>query len=151
MKIKEKPRPRSHIFVDEFSYPIYQELAKTREDELAPFKEMKDLFMLATFVGYQQEIWAPPETNRKEIFLWRSLTEEDYLLSLLRALALAKTGEIGVLTDERHIQSIAEGYANGGITVIREQVEKSPGDKLQNLLDFLLNWEPYKGLVTPIG
>ena len=149
MESAEQSKPRVYICVDESHHSIYEALTRPRDDEeLRPFEEMANLFMLAAFIGYHEERWIPVEKSRN-IFAWTVLKNDITQFSLLRALALAKTGNIEVLTDERAIQTVAEGYANGGIAVIREQVEDVPGDsRVQNLVELLLNWGPYKGMIA---
>jgi hypothetical protein len=107
---------------------------------------MKNLFMLAAFVGFLQEKWVPLGTNRRNIFARTVFKQDD--LALLRTLALAKTGSPEVLLNEKEIQSIAEGYANGGIILIKEQIEEAPGNRIDNLVNLLLNWKPYKDLIS---
>ena len=83
------------------------------------------------------------------IFAWaRFSPEED--VPLLRALALSEAEDIEVLTDQDQILTIAEEYANGGITEIRKQVEDMPGDRITNLVDLLFNWSPYNRLISKV-
>lgn len=146
---EQQAQPLAYIHVEESHHPLYVALRESREKEkYPPFREMKYLFMLAAFIGYHQERWIPLGTNSRNIFARTVLKEDD--LSLLRALALARTGDPEVLTNEKEIQKIAEGYANGGITVIKEQVEDAPGDRIENLVNLLLNWEPYKALISSV-
>lgn len=149
MESAEQSKPRVYVRVEESHHSIYEALTRSRDDEeLCPFEGMANLFMLAAFIGYHEEKWIPVEKSQN-IFAWTVLKNDITQFSLLRALALAKTGNIEVLTDERAIQDVAEGYANGGIAVIREQVEDVPGDsRVQNLVELLLNWDPYKGMIA---
>ncbi len=143
-------RPRDRIRIDKIHHPTYIALTKPRENEnrqeLSPFESMKNIFMLATFVGYNEEKRIPLGKDKEMIFAWaRFSPEED--VPLLRALALSETEDIEVLTDQDQILTIAEEYANGGITEIQKQVEDMPGDRITNLVDLLRNWNPYKALV----
>ena len=140
-------QPREFIHIDIAYHQLYHELRKNREDENhAPFREMKHIFMLAVLIGYLEEKWVPLEKSQQNIFARTTLKEDDILL--LRALAIAKTGNPKVLTNEKEIQSIAEGYANGGIAVIKQQIEDTPGNRVDNIVDMLLNWEPYKSIIS---
>lgn len=142
-------QPRDYIYIDISYHQLYDDLRKVREDEKQPpFKEMKHIFMLAALIGYIEEKWVALEKNQKNIFLRTSLKEED--IFLLRAIALAKTDDPEVLANERELQNIAEGYANGGIPVIKEKIEDRPGRRIDNLVDLLLSWEPYNDLVSTI-
>ena len=135
---KEQTNPRVHLFIDRAYHLIYRDLISTRADgDIPPFKDMKDVFMLAAFIGYKEEKWIPLIENRKDTIPWSSITEDSSMFNSLRALALVKTEDIEVLTNERKIQDIAEGYANGGFTVIHKQVAKEYGERLTHLTRFL--------------
>ena len=147
IEINTNEQPRDFINIDVSYHQLYEDLRKAREGENhPPFTGMKNLFMLAAFIGFLQEKWVTLGTNRRNIFARTVFKEDD--LALLRALALAKTGNIEVLTNEKEIQRIAEGYANGGITLIKEQIEEAPGNRTENLVNLLLNWKPYKDLIS---
>lgn len=143
----EQLQAPDYVYIDESHHPLYVTLRESREvEKQPPFTGMKNLFMLAAFVGFLQEKWVPLGTNPRNIFARTVFKEDD--LSLLRALALAKTGNPEVLTNEKEIQTIAEGYANGGIILIKEQVEESPGNRVENLVNLLLNWKPYSAIIS---
>ena len=147
--INTTEQPRDFINIDASYHQLYEDLRKSREDEKhPPFMGMKYIFMLAAFIGFLEEKWVPLGTNPRNIFARTVFKEED--LSLLRALALTKAGNPEVLTNEKEIQSIAEGYANGGIIVIKEQVEDVPGNRVENLVNLLLNWEPYSDIIPSV-
>lgn len=139
-------QPREFIYIDTAYHQLYDDLKRVREDETqSPFKEMKHIFMLAALIGCLEEKWIPLKKNQQNIFARTTLKEDD--MALLNALALARTGNAEVLLNEKKIQSIAEGYANGGIFVIKEQIENSPGTRIENLINLLLDWEPYKDII----
>ena len=149
-KNQQTRKPRDRIRIDKIHHPTYIALTKPRENEnhqdLSPFESMKNIFMLAIFIGYNEEKRIPLGKDKEMIFAWaRFSPEED--VPLLRALALAETEDVEVLTNQDRILTIAEEYANGGITEIRKQVEDMPDDRIINLVDLLRNWNPYKALV----
>jgi dnd system-associated protein 4 len=145
----EQVQAPDYVYIDESYHPLYVTLRESREGEKhPPFKGMKNLFMLAAFVGFLEEKWVPLGTNPRNIFARTVFKEDD--LSLLRALVLTKTENPEVLTNEREIQRIAEGYANGGIILIKEHIEEAPGNRVENLVNLLLNWEPYTDLISSI-
>ncbi len=150
---QQPSRPRDRIRIDKIHHPIYIALTKPRGNEnrqdLPPFESMKNIFMLATFIGYNEEKRIPLGKDKEMIFAWaRFSPEED--VPLLRALALAESEDVEVLTDQDRILTIAEEYANGGIAEIRKQVEDMPGDRITNLVDLLLGWDPYKEVISEI-
>ena len=145
----EELQARDYVYIDKSYHSLYVNLKESQEEEKQPpFKGMKNLFMLATFIGFLQDKWVPLGTNRRNIFPRTAFKQDD--LVLLRALALSKTGNIEVLLNQKEIQSIAEGYANGGIIVIKEQVEDAPGNRIENLVNLLLNWEPYSDIIPSV-
>ena len=146
-------RQRDRIRIDKIHHPTYIALTKLRENEnhqeLSPFESMKNVFMLASFIGYNEEKRVPLGKDKELIFAWaRFSPEED--VPLLRALALAETEDVEVLTDQDRILTIAEEYANGGIAEIEKQVEDMPGDRITNLVDLLFNWYPYNRLTSTV-
>ena len=146
-------RPRDRIRIDKIHHPTYIALTKLRENEnhqeLSPFESMKNIFMLSIFIGYNEKKRIPLGKDKEIIFAWaRFSPEED--VPLLRALALAETEDVEVLTDQDQILTIAEEYANGGIIEIQKQVEDMPGDRITNLVDLLFNWYPYNRLMPTV-
>ena len=152
-KNQQSRRPRDRIRIDKIHHPTYIALTKPRESEnrqeLPPFEFMKNIFMLATFIGYNEEKRIPLGKDKELIFAWAQFSPEEDV-PLLRALALAETENIEALTDQDQILTIAEEYANGGITEIQKQVEDMPGDRITNLVDLLFNWYPYNRLISTV-
>ncbi len=152
-KNQQPRRARDRIRIDKIYHPTYIALTKSREDEnhqdLSPFESMKNVFMLATFIGYQKKKRVPLGKDKELIFAWaRFSPEED--VPLLRALALTETEDVEILTDQDRILTIAEEYANGGIIEIQKQVEDMPGDRVTNLVHLLFNWSPYDRLISTV-
>ena len=146
--VKQQSGERYRIFIDRSYHLTYQELAKRpdkensdEEKDIPPFESMKNLFMLATFIGYKNKKRVPLE-NRVDIFSWQVLATDEEYVSLLYALAVTETNGVEVLANRNEILSIAEEYANGGILQIEKEVKEMPGDKIENLLDLLANWIP---------
>lgn len=141
-------RPRDRIRIDKIHHSTYIALTKPRENEnhqeLSPFESMKNIFMLAIFIGYNEEKRIPLGKDKEMIFAWAQFSPEEDV-PLVRALALAETENVEVLMDQDRILTIAEEYANGGIIEIQKQVEDMPGDRITNLIDLLSNWYPFNG------
>ncbi len=142
-KGKQQSVEQYRISVDESHHSTYQELAKRTDREntekgtdIRPFENMKNLFMLATFIGYNNDKRIPLEKGIG-IFNWRGFSTDE--VSLLDALSIAVTNEVDVLNDRIKILQIAEEYANGGILQIEEEVCEMPGARIGNLLDLLAN------------
>ncbi len=151
---REPKRPRDRIRIDKIHHPTYVALTKPKENEnrqdLPPFESMKNIFMLAAFIGYNEKKRIPLGKEQELIFGWAQFSPEDDV-PLLRSLALVETEDVEVLTNQDQILTIAEEYANGGITEISKQVEDMPGDRITNLVDLLFNWYPYNKLVSTVS
>ena len=133
------PKQSDRIRIDASHHSIYKVLTKESENEdreaLLPFESMKNLFMLATFIGYQ-EGKRVPLGKHQGIFAWSQFSKDEDV-PLLRALALAETGNVEVLTDQREILHIAEEYANAGIVVIQEKIEAMRDNRIMHLVSLL--------------
>ena len=140
-----KQRQRDRIRVDTSYHPIYIALTKPsentdREDPPA-FESMKNLFMLAAFIGFREKKRVELGKDKEGIFAWAQFSQNEDI-PLIRSLALAETGTVNVLMDQDEMLTIAEEYANTGIVIIRDQVEDMSGNKIMNLVDLLANWIP---------
>ena len=101
---------RESVHIDQEHHELYLKLTT---DEEAPFKTMKDLFMLAATVGHTRG-HRTPLSRQREIFRWPVFSlQED--VPVLRAIAIAETGSTEVLVDQDQVLAIAGEYANTGI------------------------------------
>ena len=124
---------RDSVHIDPKHHELYSQL--TTGDE-APFKTMKDLFMLAASVGYARGRRVPL-SGQREIFRWPTFTSQEDV-PVLRAIAIAETRDTVVLVDQNQLLTIAEEYANNGIEEVRREVFGKPGTVLENLVHFLV-------------
>ena len=131
---------RDRIQIDESHHELYKDLTTDKEGVLQPLKNMKDLFLLAAFIGYQRRERISL-TKGIGIFAWAQFTAQEDVPAI-RALAIAETGDVTVLTDRNELLTIAEEYANSGIVEIRRQVSEIPGNRIKNLVRFLQKWMP---------
>lgn len=130
---------RLSVYVDKDTHSIYEKLtsrsAKSIEDY--PFETMKDLFIAAACLGAKQGRYVELNKNQ-EIFdstLFNQRTEVPVLFSL----AFHKIKDIHALSDSRKVLDIVQGWANGGIRILEEQLLHRPGKPLFNLTDYI--WE----------
>ena len=133
MSPETKVKRRDSVHIDPKHHDLYANLA-TGDD--APFKTMKDLFMLSASVGYSRGRRAPL-SGQREIFRWPVFSSQEDI-PVLRALAIAETGDTAVLVDQNELLTIVEEYANSGIDEIRREVANQPGAPLENLVHLLL-------------
>lgn len=123
------------VVIDEAVHSIYKELTDGSSVEQAPFPTMKDVFMLAVALGYRKgdRRKAPSSskvTIRKDVF-----KENDLLL--LKAIAIADTGDVDVLLREGEILTIAEEFAQSGIHEVKAYLLDQAGRPLWNLVSII--------------
>jgi len=152
----------SDIFYDRFNideavHVIYRKLAKERdlsiiqlEDESSlskksmkdidpinfPFSTMKDVFIWSACLGFRSGKRKPITGKRKLIFRWAQLNPQTDI-PLLKAIAIADSGDVQVLLNQKEIVTIAEEYANAGIYELRESVLGERDLPLWNLVSML--------------
>lgn len=98
---------------------------------------MKDLFMLAACVGYSRGR-RTRLSGQREIFRWPVFSAQEDV-PILRAIAIAETGDTDVLVDQDQLLTIAEEYANLGVEEIKREVAEQPGIPIESLVQFLLS------------
>jgi dnd system-associated protein 4 len=139
MKMKTLDLAGISVYVDREAHTIYEELVSrsSKKAEDHPFATMKDLFIMAACVGAQRGRFEEL-SSRRDIFsgeLFDSKTE----VPVLAALAYHRTKDIEVLSDAKKVVQIAQGWANGGIHIVREELLERPGRPLYNLVEMLLS------------
>lgn len=127
------------IYIEEESHRIYEKLVSQSDKnaEYQPFRTMKDLFVIAACVGAKQGIYKPTE-SRKEIFRGNSFRDKTDI-PILAALAYQQAQDIAVLTDPRKVGDIAQGWANGGIYVLQDELLYQAGNPLFNWVNMLVS------------
>ncbi len=124
------------VYIDESASEIYRQLksaANTQPDE-APFETFKDIFMLAVCQGFQNRRLVRTLKTGSEI-RQSVFTEDD--MAILKAIAIAETGDVHVLTQLGEILVIAEEYANAGIQEVKGYLLDERGRPLWNLVDLM--------------
>lgn len=120
---------------------IYQELVDSGED--APFYKLKDAFLLAACIGSLQGSREELSSRGKEFLL--SVFSDDADKAIMDALAFAETDDLTILLDTEEKRGekykIVEEFANAGIKTIRKRILDAPGKPLDNLVDFILEYE----------
>ncbi len=56
----------------------------------------------------------------------------------MSALAYQKELNLSILTDERKVLDVVQGYANGGIHFVVDEVINIPGRPLNNLIELII-------------
>ena len=120
---------------------LYQELIDSGED--APFYKLKDVFLMAACIGSLQEESDILSARGKEFLL--SVFSDDADRAIMDAIAFAKTDDLTILLDTEEKRGekykIVEEFANAGIKTIKKRILDAPGKPLDNLVDFILEYE----------
>ena len=129
------------IYIDESASDIYRQLKSgvNTQSEEAPFETFKDIFMMATCLGFQNKRRVRTDKQGSEIRL-SVFTEDD--IATLKAIAIAETGDVDVLTRFGEILSIAEEYANTGIYEVKAYLMDEGGRPLWNLVSLMQIHQP---------
>ena len=144
--------------IDETVHVLYRKLAKERdlsnvqvEEESGtlkkpmkdidpinfPFSTMKDVFIWSACLGFRSGRRKPITGKRKMIFRWAQLSPQTDI-PLLKAIAIADSGDVQVLLNQNEIVNIAEEYANAGIYELRDSVLEGRDLPLWNLIELLV-------------
>lgn len=101
---------QDRFYVQLDKHPTFQAWGK--DDATSPLPTLKDAFVFAACVGWSRERRVPL-AKRQHVGFWRTFDSRDQ--TLLHAIAIAETGDPGVVGDQGEVIRIAEEYANGGI------------------------------------
>lgn len=126
---------RETVAIDDITHEIYKQLTEGSNPLEVPFKTMKDLFMFATCLGVKLSV-RKQLTRKKEIFRWAQFDSQTDI-PLLKAIAIADTGDVSVLLRRNDILTIAEEYAHAGIYELRASLLEEYGQPLWNLVSIL--------------
>jgi dnd system-associated protein 4 len=127
---------RDTVAVDEEVHLIYKQLTEGNDPVGTPFRTMKDVFMWAASLGYQNGERKPLTGKRVTVFRWAQfLPQVD--IPILKALAISETGSVEALQDQGIILTIAEEYANAGIAELCGTLQLDSGHPLWNLVSQL--------------
>lgn len=126
---------RDTVAIDETAHEIYKQLTEGNNVLSVPFRTMKDVFMWAVCLGAQQGK-KKPLTSKTTVFRWAQFDSQTDI-PLLKAIAIADSGDIGILLKRGDILNIAEEYANAGIYDLRDSLLEGKDLPLWNLTDIL--------------
>ena len=134
--MNENEAGRDTVVIDESVHEIYKRLTEGTDPVTAPFRTMKDVFMFAASLGFQKGNPRPLKGKRVTIFRWAQFSPQTDI-PLLKAMAIAKSGDVNILQSQDDILSIVEGYANAGIHELRARVLDEYGQPLWNLVQLV--------------
>ncbi len=129
-------RSGGRVAIEASLHELYKELAEGKDIEKAPFATMKDVFMLAVCLGYHRGQRKPIAGKQQQIFHWAQFSDQ-IDVPILKAIAIAVTGDVLVLSDFGQVVEIAEEYANAGIHEVRTHVVDYGGEPLWGLVELV--------------
>jgi dnd system-associated protein 4 len=124
---------RDTVSIDEAVHDIYKQLTEGNDPVGVPFRTMKDVFMWAACLGHRIGERRPLTGKRLVVFRWAQFTPQTDI-HLLKALAIADSGNVSVLLNQDEVLTIAEEYANAGIHELRASMLDEYGQPLWNLI-----------------
>lgn len=119
------------IFISKEARQLFDNLRKQLEE----FKQMdnKDFFMMAVMFGYLNNKKKKLEHSSKTE---SGFTRERYLSAedngVLKAIAITSEKDLCIVNDIVYVYSIAEEYANGGISYLKEFVFEDQASFIKN-------------------
>lgn len=125
------------IIVEEAVYGVYRELTNG-PISMSPFRMMKDVFLWSAVLGCEIGQRQPLEGRREGVFRWSAFTAQ-VDVPLLKAIAIADSKDLEIITNQHAILVIAEEYANSGIHELRARLVNSEKPPLWNLVEAILN------------
>lgn len=93
------------------------------------FPTMRELIAFAAVLGFETQTFSPIEGKTLEID-WRIWQNNDQALDLLYLIPLAHHQDVEILRDdaEEELQTVFEGYVNGGLEVLQGWMNEKPDD-----------------------
>ena len=129
-------RGNIRVSIDSSLHELYKELSEGNDPEKAPFRTMKDVFMLAACLGYRRSQHKALSGSRRQIFHWAQFSDQ-VDVPILKAIAIATTRDILVLADYEQIVQIAEEHANAGVQEIMAQLKSGGRPPLWQTIDLI--------------
>jgi dnd system-associated protein 4 len=120
------------VSIDEAVMDIYRGLTESSSIEQAPFRTLKDVFMLAVVLGYRRGSRRSISSNSRHTIRKEVFSDNDYCL--LKAIAIATIGDVEVLMSQGEVLTIAEEYAQVGIHEVKAELLEQAGRPLWNLV-----------------
>ena len=134
--MKEERIARDIVNIDDSVHGIYKQLTEGNDPVDVPFQTMKDVFMWAASLGYQRGERKPIRGKRTTIFRWAQFSPQTDI-PLIKAMAIADSGDIEVLMRQEDILTAVEEYANAGINSLESRLLNANGQNLWNLVALL--------------
>lgn len=94
------------------------------------FPTMRELIAFAAVLGFETENFRPLKSEAAHEIDWRIWQNNEQALDLLYLIPLAHKRSVEILREdaEEELQTIFEGYANGGLEVLDGWMKEKPDD-----------------------
>ena len=134
--MKEERIARDIVNIDDSVHGIYKQLTEGNDPVDVPFQTMKDVFLWAASLGYQRGERKPIRGKRTTIFRGAQFSPRTDI-PLIKAMAIADSGDIEVLMRQEDILTAVEEYANAGINSLESRLLNANGQNLWNLVELI--------------
>jgi dnd system-associated protein 4 len=125
---------RDRFYVQKDKHPVFQRLSQGDD---APFKTMKDAWVLAAALGAHLGRRAPLHGGTQHVGFWHYLSAQEDI-PLLQSIAVAEGGDVAVLGDRSRVIKVAEEYANGGIDFLVDELRADRDGTLVSLASLVV-------------
>lgn len=113
---------------------------RRKDPEEAPFNRYVDFWLLATAIGAARGHFIPVDPADRHDFITGGVFQRDLAaIEFLLLLAIAHADDPYIVGSPRKVVDIAEGYAAGGIPLVKEMMEEGHLPALHNLTRSLVN------------
>ncbi len=103
-----------------------------------PFETKKDLFMVAACIGAKLDKYEDKFIKKHGPFSGETFNSK-IDVPILMALAYKKTKDVDILLEPTKVIEIAQGWANGGISLVYDYILNTPGRPLFNYVAWVLD------------
>lgn len=90
------------------------------------FSEIRDVLLFASAVGFAEKRFAPFDKGAGEAIRWETFVNRWFAEDFVRLVAVAHADDKEIASADRVNEQIAifEGYANGGLAVLQEHLDR---------------------------
>lgn len=124
---------KDRVNVDESTFDFYKNSMIFADSD----NDRKDQYLLAVAIGYNSGLGKKPIEKSHQLVLSKYFNERDW--ALLRAVAIADTGNTAVVSNVDEILSISEEYANMGIIRLQSLENDNSYDEIMISFQKLVN------------
>jgi len=97
------------------------------------------IFILAVAYGFNEKNFKPLRGSTEWVTRREYIRKNDDLMTFLRSMVIAKTGDISIINNDDKIFEIAESFANGGIHRLHHALLNKHSPDFDKILEGLLN------------